>query len=387
MKIPLAAALAVAVCAPAARASIYGTMSNFDIYNETETPSYGAEIELEGVHPEDISRFFPAHYDSKSVSFYDDGFGHFGVRVVYSGYNFNGANVLPPTVGQSTNGHTCVNTPGCEHFGFSTVGQQPTASNFYWLDSAGNRIGNAPQQVPSPGWVYQPPAGGGDAVLIARVEPVEVHAQRPDSLWMKVYKTKLNRAVDLAELMSGNPISPESIDETESEWELLEEGVMDEKEDRIDEDREDTKAIVRRYEYFEYTGPYDEENEAVSVWDGNGDPPVDELGQFISANIVAANLAPPDRVYGDFNGDGIVNAADYTVWRDDYGQEDEHRADGDDNGLVDDDDHHVWANGYGRSLNDNGGNGGGGNGGLGVPEPSTALMSLILAGAALRRRR
>lgn len=29
------------------QATIYGTMSNFDIYNETPHDSYGAEIELE----------------------------------------------------------------------------------------------------------------------------------------------------------------------------------------------------------------------------------------------------------------------------------------------------------------------------------------------------
>lgn len=383
MRISLFAALAVVAFAPMARASIYGTMSNFDIFNDTDTPSYGAEIELEGVQTEHISRFFPAHYSSKSVSSYDDGMGRFGVRVTYSGYNFNGANFLAPTVGQSTNGHTCVNTPGCEHFGFSTVGNQPTGAKFYWLDANGARIGNAPQQVPSPSWSYQPPAGGGAARLIAEVEPVEVHPQRPDSIWMKVYKTKLNRAVDLAELMSGNPIAPEAIDETESEWELLEEGVVDEKEDKIGENGDDTKAIVRRYEYFQYTGPYTDENEAESAWDGLNDPPAGELGQFISANIVAANLAPPDRVHGDFNEDGVVDAADYTVWRDHYGREDEYRADGDDNGIIDDDDRQVWANGFGRDLNDNGGAGPV----QGVPEPSTLMVALVAATLALRIRR
>ncbi len=401
MRVPLIAALAATAFAPTARASIYGTMSNFDVFNETETEVHGAEIELEGVHPEDVSRFFPANFDSKVITSFDDGLGNFGVRVVYEGYNFGGAGFLAPTVGTSTNGHTCVGTAGCEHFGFSTVGAQPTSSHFYWLDASGNRIGNAPQQVPVPSWTFVPNPGG-NPILRAEVEPVEVHPQQPDSIWMKVFKTEVERAVDLAELMSGlnNGIVPEGVGETETEWELLEGGVMDGVEEEIGDGK---KAVVRRYEYYEYTGPYDDEHEPLSIFldqDLPG-PPEGELGQFISANMVAANIAPPDRVFGDFNGDGLVDAADYTVWRDHYGSEEDYHADGNDDGIIDDDDHSIWGNGYGNVLNNAGGNGGGGNGGggnggghggnggrggLGVPEPSAVLLTLLVLTLAPLRR-
>ena len=44
----------------------------------------------------------------------------------------------------------------------------------------------------------------------------------------------------------------------------------------------------------------------------NGSAP--DLGYFETAAIVPPSLA------GDYNGDGVVDAADYTVWRDTFGQ-------------------------------------------------------------------
>ncbi len=43
-----------------AHATIYGTLSNFDIYNTTAEPAEGAEIELEGVHSNSFGGDFPA---------------------------------------------------------------------------------------------------------------------------------------------------------------------------------------------------------------------------------------------------------------------------------------------------------------------------------------
>jgi hypothetical protein len=379
------AALIILIGTLPVRASLYGTMSNFDVYNETETEAHGAEIELEGIHIEDLSRTFPSHFDQKSVTEYTDG-ALFGTRVVYTGYNFNGAVSLAPTVGQSTNGHSCVNTAGCEHFGFSTVGTQPTAARYYWLDQNGDRIGNSPMAVPAPTWTYIPPANpGGAPALRAEVEPVEVEFQHPDSIWMKVYKTELERPVELAELMSANGIVPEDEAETETEWELLEGGKMDQAEDDIPEGKE---SVIRRYEFFEYTGLYDDEHEPLSDWDGDSEPPANELGQFIAANMVAANLEPPARTKGDYNGDGVVDAADYVTWRRLHGSEIDYHADGNDDGIVNDDDYDVWHAAFGDDLN------AGGGAAVGaalatVPEPATIGILLIgaMASLLLGRRR
>ncbi len=279
---------------------VFGTLSNFDIYNTTPEPSEGAEIELEGVHSSSLSRDFPAHYGSKSIVEYDDGFGNFaGTRITYTNYNFGGAptpgSLLPNPNPTSTNGHALTYTAGGEHFGFSLSGEQPTAMRFYWLNDNGGayeRINRTPELVPNPTWSFQPAAPGANPVLRAEVriaEPVEVIAQKPDSIWMKVYKTEIERVVDLDELMSGNDIVPEDGVEVETEWELLEGGKMKMAEDEVGENG---KAVIRRYEYFKYTGAYDAEHEPLTLFLDTDllEPPAGELGNFIAANMVAVNL-------------------------------------------------------------------------------------------------
>jgi hypothetical protein len=347
-------------------------MSNFDTYNETPEDSYGAEIELEGIHPEDIYGTYPSHYDSESRDFYQDGV-NFGVRIKYTGYNFSPSGFLPAnTIGQSTNGHACVGTAGCEHFGFS-VGNQPTAARFYWLDQTGNRIGAMPESIANPTWNYIPANGGGAPEIEAAVEapePAEFHVQRPDSIWMKVWKIEIDRPVDLMELMSDNPIIPDGAGEVESEWELLEGGV--DKEIRAgDKVPKDSYAVIRRYEFFEYTGAYDEEHEPISLFleEDMAEPPVDELGQFISANMVAANLAAPEE--GDFDQDGDVDGRDFMAWQRGFGSGDS-LEDGDANwdDKVDHEDLVIWQKLY---LGDD-------NPALNaVPEPATVLMAALAA--------
>ena len=53
---------------------------------------------------------------------------------------------------------------------------------------------------------------------------------------------------------------------------------------------------------------------------------------------------------GDYNGDGVVDAADYTVWRNTLGEDVANRgdgADGDADGIVDEDDYGYWRARYG----------------------------------------
>ena len=68
------AALLVAVSGlPVAASGISGSLSNFDVFNDTPTNAYGAELELEGNHANDVSATYPSHYDSKSIVEYSDG--------------------------------------------------------------------------------------------------------------------------------------------------------------------------------------------------------------------------------------------------------------------------------------------------------------------------
>lgn len=384
MRLSLAVAASL-FCMHRSQASIYGTMSNFDTYNETEIDSYGAEIELEDVHIGDLSRTFPAHYDNEVKVEFNEG-GRFGVRITYSGYNFNSDGFLPAnTIGVSTNGHQCVGTQGCEHFGFSVVGTQPSAARFYWLDQNGDRIGNMPVAIPSPSWNYIPPANVGERPRLGAAvevpEPPEVIDQKPDSIWMKVFKTEIDRPVDLMELMSDNAIIPDDLGETETEWELLEGGLG--KGDEVEDDvAEDHWAVIRRYEYYEYTGPYDEEHEPTTMFldEDLPEPPEGELGQFISANMVAANLAAPEE--GDFDQDDRVGGADFLAWQRGYGEGNKlELGDGDWDDDVDEDDLAIWEHQFGGPLpvhpvvaN--------------VPEPATWVVAVLaLLGTSASRRR
>lgn len=81
----------------------------------------------------------------------------------------------------------------------------------------------------------------------------------------------------------------------------------------------------------------------------------------------------PD-VVGDFNFDGAVNAADYTVWRDTLGSTFNLAADANGNGVVDTTDYAFWQAAYQTAS------------AAAVPEPG-ALWLLMLAGAAVSRRR
>lgn len=70
---------------------------------------------------------------------------------------------------------------------------------------------------------------------------------------------------------------------------------------------------------------------------------------------------------GDYNGDGNVDAADYTVWRDTLGSSSDLRADGDGDGQVDADDYTVWKDDFGNS----------GSGGSGWLENAATTDNLI----------
>src|SRR5690606_19134577 len=61
-------------------------------------------------------------------------------------------------------------------------------------------------------------------------------------------------------------------------------------------------------------------------------------------NIYLALEAPSVGTPGDFNGDGMVNLADYTVWRDNLGAGDESSLsnNGDDMNGVDAGDYQLW---------------------------------------------
>jgi hypothetical protein len=103
---------------------------------------------------------------------------------------------------------------------------------------------------------------------------------------------------------------------------------------------------------------------------------------------------------GDYNGDGVVNAADYTVWRDTLGQSAASGllADGSGNGTVDQADYDLWKTHFGQTaqitFSQLGGVGAApiAGGPAGVAEPASFIMFLVggtvvVVVAAAKRRR
>jgi hypothetical protein len=80
----------------------------------------------------------------------------------------------------------------------------------------------------------------------------------------------------------------------------------------------------------------------------------------------SVNLPPPPT--GDYNGDGIVDAADYTVWR---------KTDGSQGGYD------TWRTNFGETVD----SGSGTNVNATVPEPATLVMLIVTAAGVSTRRR
>jgi prepilin-type N-terminal cleavage/methylation domain-containing protein/prepilin-type processing-associated H-X9-DG protein len=120
------------------------------------------------------------------------------------------------------------------------------------------------------------------------------------------------------------------------------------------------------------------------LWSADGSGATIDTTYFTNLEILDT---PSEGLDGDYNGDNKVDAADYTVWRDNLGAADEsslhHNGDG---GGITTSDYTFWKSHFGI--------GGAGSAGVaadvqGVPEP-TSWMGFLFAGAAavsVRRRR
>jgi hypothetical protein len=110
--------------------------------------------------------------------------------------------------------------------------------------------------------------------------------------------------------------------------------------------------------------------------------------QFTSlyeANYIVSNVwvgtaadffALPSAAMGDFNADGMIDTADYLVWRKTLGQTGTLlAADGSGNGVVDVDDFGVWQSNFGQAV----GSGSGGVSGpqSAVPEPGGGSIAIL----------
>ena len=102
--------------------------------------------------------------------------------------------------------------------------------------------------------------------------------------------------------------------------------------------------------------------------------------EFVGLSEVRFAGDEPARIPGDYNFDFSVNAPDYNVWRDSFGdQGDDLPADGNADLEVNAPDYNIWRDNFGRTLDIGAG--------ASVPEPATlVLLTLALMAVAAGRR-
>ena len=99
--------------------------------------------------------------------------------------------------------------------------------------------------------------------------------------------------------------------------------------------------------------------------------------QVALSSFLIAAISP-----GDYNSDGIVDAADYVVWRNSLGQlGSQLPADGNGNNEIDAGDYDVWRANFGRTAAT------GPLAGLNLPEPQSAAILLVVISATFGRGR
>ncbi len=322
------AGLALALAPIFANATVIGFLGNFDVINDTGQTAYGFEIELEGLHSSDITdvfggpgRGFPTgrgfdpatsveRYGSPSISEYSDG-AIFGTRVTYSAlwdgvnwdYNTPSGSVITP-------GDNCWSGGGigysastsCDHFGVGTNGN-PTKTTYSWLLESSPGVltnANGVVQLPAPAWVVIPPDPGAPPAppqVVAQIEAPDPPQgfEFGEALWVKVFTTEFEDPIELEELVGDNAHVQQA--ETETEWQLLQKEFNNPDSGKLESGYgvpvgPNAASILRRYEFYEFSGVYDPETHEAQFDPGFGDshPGPNDVGMYLGSQNAAVNL-------------------------------------------------------------------------------------------------
>jgi hypothetical protein len=323
-----AAALLLAYRAPVGASPIFGSLSNFDVINDTGEVCHGFEIELEGVSSSDVAFTFGNPY----IRYGDPTLISTGTGVIvryasaWDGTNWtNGTPV--PAAPFTTGGHALYypqyggdpnyETLGGEHFGIALNGN-PTNTIYRWLlgDNAGNLTpAGSNVKIPAPIWNVAPPVNNPAAPAAVQAVVPALPKENPnwefgEALWVKVFVTESSNHAELNHLLWGDPAVPTE-SETEIEWQLLQAGgEMEEVDSGLNDLADGSESITRRYEFYQYIGGYDPENHEALVDDAILHP--EAVGDFIGAQNAALNLdafVVPEAGSASLLGVGLLVAA------------------------------------------------------------------------------
>ncbi len=313
-------------------ATIYGSVGNFDVVNNTGEDACGFEMELEGVaYDPNIYSYGATRYGRATLSAYTNGTVS-GTRVTWKSSDCSTMKTLPHAPGTAFAG-TCygtTNTNGCEHFGVSANTNKVTSR---WLVNDPVNPGtyiprDPPMAVPVPYYYVQPAGLAGAAPVVVAVveapEPPEAPELYGNPTWMKIFVRQMPREVTLDELLTTNPlVVPMDATQLEFNWQLVQADPIAGGNGRRNRGRHQggstldptTRAVVRRYETYAYTGAVDPiTNEALCADLLCKVPGATEVGDFVSAQMAAVN------VQGDFitvakagTGGGNVDSIDRRI--------------------------------------------------------------------------
>ncbi|MCP5519820.1 MAG: putative Ig domain-containing protein [Verrucomicrobiales bacterium] len=318
-------------CSLVTYGSAYGSLSNFDVVNDTGDRCYGFEIELEDIHSTDITYTYNYnHYGAPRITEDSSDPSHPRTFVRYEARrNADGSyasftnpqdplNPLAPT-----NGHAFTNPNvnlGGEHFGLG-YRTAPTLVRYHWLVddpvNPGSLVLGPAVNVATPSFTYVPPPAPAMPAVVRVVivpPPPEVPEVEPPvpqfgvPVWVKVLTTvqPSGRKIELDELLPldevDNPggVAPWQGEveqpETEIEWMVFQrrpagdpdgEGEVE----GADELPNADETITRRYEFYEYQGPTNPEDGEAQC--DNPDNCDGAVGKFIGAQMAGFNVDTP----------------------------------------------------------------------------------------------
>lgn len=266
----------------------YGSLHNFDVVNDTGTECHGFEIEIEDIHSSDITYTYNwNHYGTPQII--EDNSNPLRPRVIVryaskrdTNGNWASYTAIPSGPIAPTDGHRFTDPSvnfGGEHFGVGYYGAATNISYYWLIDNGQGTLARGPSvQVATPAFNYIAPVGGAPAQVQAAIRPPPAPPilEFGPASWVKEIKTTThnNNKVDIRDLVSDDPDDDEDRnwrngepDEVEIEWQLFQtefskpDGGANGEIEGIPEPLDDGDEVVtRRYEFYKYVGPLDEES-------------------------------------------------------------------------------------------------------------------------------
>jgi len=329
----LAIAIPMTIYPNMSSAAVIGFLGNFDVINDTGSTAHGFEIDLEGLYASDITdtfggagRGFPSgrgfdpltsveRYGAPSIAEYNNG-SSFGTKVTYLGL-YNSASSSwdfgTPSGTQITPGDNCWSGGGigygastaCDHFGVGTT-KNATKTTYNWLLETATlgQLTNGTVSLPAPAWTVtpahivagQPPA---PPIVVAQIQAPapEVEAQFGEAIWVKVYTTELEHEVGLEALIGGNQVINQAEQNVETEWQLLQVDPGNPLSGQLESGYgapvgPNAASIIRRYEFYKFSGNYNPEDHQAMFDAGFGDshPGPNDVGTYLGAQNAGINL-------------------------------------------------------------------------------------------------